>query len=257
MREVVTVSVVIPTYNRAALLRESLESVAAQTYRDFEILVVDDGSTDDTRSVVESSGARWIPIGHSGLQAAVRNRGIEQAQGEYVAFLDSDDRWLPEKLKRQVELLRERPEFALTCCNAHRLVDGKHEGLLHRPGTLRTGDVFDALLKRNFVVNSSVLVRRATLTEVGGLDEDPALKSVEDYDLWLRIASTRKVHSFDDPLVDYRIHPGNESWDVEQTQRGLARCYEKVLQAGHGRGRVAARMRRLRLIARAWWSSRG
>ena len=206
-----TVSVIIPTYNRAEFLAQAIDSVLAQTCQDFEIIVVDDGSTDDTAQVLAaySDRVRYVPIPHSGLPAVARNAGLRVAEGEYVAFLDSDDRWLPYKLERQLPFLQNRPAIGLVCSNALVLRTGleKPDALYQPPDQRANGWVLPELLKNNFVITSTAIVRRAVLDQVGVFSEQPALCALEDYDLWLRLAAQAEVVYLPEALAVYRDQP--------------------------------------------------
>jgi glycosyltransferase involved in cell wall biosynthesis len=184
------VSVVIPAYNSASTLSRSIDSVLAQTWAAREIIVVDDGSTDATANVIASYGdrVRGIRQANAGPSAA-RNRGIEAAHGEYVAFLDADDYWLPAKLERQVALLAAQPELGF-CSTATRVVDpaGTHVG--DWPCSEVEGPLLETLFMHSAAVSGStsgVLARRALLQAAGGFDEN--LRGFEDPDLWIRLAA--------------------------------------------------------------------
>lgn len=206
------VSVVIPTYNRVAYLAEAVQSVIGQTYTDYELIIVDDGSTDDTAKMVKGIGdprVHFLALPHSGLAARTRNAGIQRARGRYVAFLDSDDLWDATKLADQFAGLSGRPE----CRWSHtggRCID--HAGAPHArwpmPRLASQGWIGELMLRRRVAVNtSSVLVERALLLEVGAFDE--TFVWGEDYDLWVRLALRSPVAAVADPRVQRRIH-GNQ-----------------------------------------------
>jgi glycosyltransferase involved in cell wall biosynthesis len=193
------VSVVIPTYNRAWCLREAVDSALTQEFADFELVVVDDGSTDDTRQVLKGYGDRVtvLSLENRGVSAA-RNAGIAAARGALIAFLDSDDLWLPGKLRRQVEFFASHPE-ALICQteelwfkHGRRVNPGKR----HRK---RGGMIFEPSLELCLVSPSAVMVRRELFERVGCFDEE--LPACEDYDLWLRVGCRYPVHLIDTPLI--------------------------------------------------------
>lgn len=206
-----TVSVIIPTYNRAELLCRAVDAILTQTVAPLEILIIDDGSTDHTAAALAGYGPaiRHICIAHSGLPATARNEGIRLAQGEWVAFCDSDDLWLPNKLEKQLGVLAGYPEAGLVCCNAHAIgPDGDMLGRLVAPRWLESGPLtLGELIERNFVVASSVLLRRSLLERAGLFPEQPALRALEDYDLWLRVAAIAPVIYLSQPLVLYRDSP--------------------------------------------------
>ena len=211
------VSVIVPTYNRADLLPQALASVLGQSYGDFELLVVDDGSTDNTADVVARIGdARIITIAqeHSGLPAVGRNTGMRWAAGPFIAFLDSDDLWLPDKLVQQVALMEANPALGLSYTNCYRFTDDptRHEPTpLLRPQDMLSGDAFDQLYGRPKIPNLTVMIRSAVVADVGYFDEDPQLKANEDYEYWLRIAARYPFGHITAPLALYKAHSGGIS----------------------------------------------
>jgi glycosyltransferase involved in cell wall biosynthesis len=205
------VSVIIPTYNRAAFLAEAVDTVLAQTFTDYELLIVDDGSTDRTAAVVGGIAdprVHSVSLPHSGSPARARNAGITRARGRYVAFLDSDDLWDSSKLDDQLAALTGRPDCRW-CLTGGRLVD--ETGAPHprwpigRPPP--EGWILEPLLRRRVGVNtSSVLVDRALLLDVGGFDE--TFLWGEDYDLCVRLALRSPICRVLEPRVRTRIHAG-------------------------------------------------
>jgi glycosyltransferase involved in cell wall biosynthesis len=205
-----SVSVVIPTYNYGHYVGAAVESVLAQTYQPDEVIVVDDGSTDDTagRLVPYMSRISYIHQHNQGLPAA-RNRGIKAARGKYVALLDSDDLWHPRKLESQIQFLHQSPETGLVACEMIRDIE---RGWPELNGSLsrspRRFSVEDLLVRSRFGP-SSVVVHRDCFDKVGLFDT--GLRSAEDRDMWLRIASCFPVVKIDAPLWWYRLHGGNMS----------------------------------------------
>ena len=194
------VSVIIPTYNRAALVTEAVASVLAQTYRDFELLVVDDGSTDGTLVALAPLGDEIKVLRREerrGVSAA-RNLGAKAAAGEWLAFLDSDDLWLPDKLARQVEYLKAHPDLVICQTGETWIRNGVR---VNPPESCRkvAGNIFLPSLQRCLVSPSAVMLHRRLFEEMGGFDE--SLPAAEDYDLWLRIASRHPVGLIPLPLV--------------------------------------------------------
>jgi glycosyltransferase involved in cell wall biosynthesis len=246
-RMVPLVSVIIPTYNRAEMVRQAVASVEAQTYRDFEIVVVDDGGTDDT-----GAGLAAIPelrlVRHArrrGVSAA-RNTGVAAARGQWLAFLDSDDLWLPEKLARQVSRLADKPERLISQTEETWVRRGV---AVHKPGTHRkaAGNLFGASLARCMISPSAVILNRRLLEEHGGFDE--TLPAAEDYDLWLRLTWRYEVDLVDEPLVIKRGgHPDQLSaqWGLD---RFRIRALVKLLGEA-GLPEAYARAARERLAAR-------
>lgn len=211
------VSVIIPTYNRADLVQQALASVKAQTYRDFEIVVVDDGGTDGTFEVL--SADREIRVlrhaGRRGVSAA-RNTGIHAARGEWLAFLDSDDLWLPDKLARQIFWLEGQPEL-LICQTGETWV--RRGVRVNKPLSHRQvgGKIFLPSLRRCMISPSAVVLHRRLISDHGGFDE--TLPAAEDYDLWLRLTWRYEVGLVDEPLVIKRGgHPDQLSrqWGLDR-----------------------------------------
>lgn len=208
-----SVSVIIPTWNRVSTLGAAIQSVLSQSIRPLEVLVCDDGSTDGTEQLVaeiakEHQELRWLPGPRGGRPAIPRNRGIREARGEWVAFLDSDDTWEPEKLASQLAALQETGLQAC-CTNAIRLVGGdKRSGemLSYQGGRVSFLDLCDV----NQVICSSTVIHRSLFDAVGGFPEAIELKALEDYALWLRVATLTSFAYLSKPLVLYRDAP-NES----------------------------------------------
>ncbi|MFY9528189.1 MAG: glycosyltransferase [Candidatus Acidiferrales bacterium] len=224
------VSVVIPTYNSAAFLEEAIQSVLGQTYSDFEVVVVDDGSTDGTEYVVRSFGDRvsYLKQDNRGVSAA-RNHGIHKSQGNYVAFLDSDDFWLPGKLAEQIPLLDRDAELGLVYSD-WRVTSEK--GVLE-PSYLSnlapaSGYVFDELVRSGFILTSGTVVRRSCLDDVGDFDE--TLSIAQDYDLWLRICYRWKIALVNKPLVIKRSWDGSLSSNLPKTAAERIVSFEKALK---------------------------
>jgi len=200
------VSVVIPTYNYARFLGEAVESALGQTHPSVEVIVVDDGSTDETQDVLRRFGKAIINVRkvNQGLSAA-RNTGIVHARGAFIAFLDSDDIWLPEKLTRQLALFDGAPTVGLVGSNGFLIRQNgeildtvRYEAVISRPKLLRK------LLMGNCISGgSAACIRRECLGKVGGFDE--SLRSAEDWDMWLRIVSHYDVRFASEPLVKIRM----------------------------------------------------
>jgi glycosyltransferase involved in cell wall biosynthesis len=193
------VSAIIPTYNRCAMLREAIDSVLAQSIRDFELIVVDDGSTDATAEYLAGFGntMQIERIEHRGPVAA-RNRGVALARAPLIAFLDSDDLWAPNKLERQIAFMRDNPGCAISQTGETWIRDGRrvNPGTRHRK---RGGDIFIDSLRTCLISMSAAMMRTALFRSCGGLDESMA--AAEDYDLWLRILIDHEAGLLDEPLV--------------------------------------------------------
>lgn len=202
------VSVVIPTFNRVALLERAIRSCLAQTVPVMEILVCDDGSTDGSEAMVRALGdhrVKWCGGERGGRPAIPRNRGIRHSRGDWVAFLDDDDEWLPDKIEHQLALAA-RLGCDAVCSNAYRMQpDGREAGLLLRTDGPR--ETFRSLLALNQVICSSAMVRKELLARVGGFPEDEGLIVGEDYALWLRIATLTDFALVESPLLRYRDDP--------------------------------------------------
>ncbi len=207
-----TVSVVIPAYNAAWCVRRAIDSVLAQDFRDYELIVVDDGSTDDTPAVLASYGdrIRVLRKSNGGLSSA-RNAGIDAARGSYVAFLDADDWWLPGKLSRQVAFMRSHPELGFTSTTA-RVEDPQGRLLNLWACACWQGPFIDHLFCANADVagsGSAVMVKRSLFEQIGGFDE--SLRSLEDIDMWMRLASVSNYGCLDEPLVVILRRPDSMS----------------------------------------------
>lgn len=201
------VSVIIPTYNRADLVVEAVGSVLAQTAGDLEAIVVDDGSEDGTEEAVGATGdarVRYVAKAHSGI-AATRNRGVAEARGRLLAFLDSDDLWVPEKLEKQLPLLEGEAGFVYARYRSER----NGEVLRSKPVGGPSGRIYEALLKRIFVQMSTAVVKREAAEAAGPFDETLAYS--DEYDFFLRLAERFPAAFVDEDLVIYRVHGGNES----------------------------------------------
>jgi glycosyltransferase involved in cell wall biosynthesis len=205
------VSVIIPSHNHAHYLGEALDSVLAQRYPSLEVLVVDDGSTDDTVCVVNRYPAvQYLAQSNQGL-AAARNRGMSASRGEYLVFLDADDRLLPRAIMAGLECLARWPRCAFVSGRHVRITGtGEPKSSQYRPHPAR--DHYLALLRRNYVgMHATVMYRRAPLVESGGFDV--TLAACEDYDMYLRIARDHPVATHEEPVAEYRIHGANMSRD--------------------------------------------
>ena len=210
------VSVIIPTFNRARKVSRAISSVLAQTFLDFELIVVDDGSSDGTKDMTARFGTRINLIAHTtnlGVSAA-RNTGIRRSSAPLIAFLDSDDYWLPEKLATQMSFFETQPH-ALACQTEEIWI---RKGQRVNPGKRHikpSGDIFESSLKLCLVSPSAVMLKRSLLDEVGLFDEH--LPACEDYDLWLRISCRHPVYLLDRQLV---IKEGGHKDQLSRHYRG-------------------------------------
>jgi glycosyltransferase involved in cell wall biosynthesis len=224
------VSVVIPNYNRAADLKRALTSVVGQTLQDWEVLVVDNHSTDNVAEIIEQfqdARIRMLSVHNHGVIAVSRNLGVTNAVAEYVAFLDSDDWWAARKLECSLRALRQGADVVYH--DLYLAHSGRSGWRLRRAVTRPlSAPAYRCLIERgNAITNSSVVVRRQLLLDVGGLSEDPELTSWEDYDCWLRIAAvTERFTRLREPLGWYWVGGGNVS-SPQRTIRNLERIQQK------------------------------
>lgn len=266
-----SVSVVIPAWNRADTVSHAICSALGQSVPVLEVLVCDDGSTDDSYLVVDQiarqdARVRWLPGERAGRPAIPRNRGLRASKGDWIAFLDSDDAWLPDKLKLQFEMVRKACGLA-ACSNAMRFsLNGSEAGELldWREPRVTLSD----LLSTNRVVCSSCIVHRSVLDRTGGFPEGPEFRAIEDYALWLRVAALTDFAYCQGTLVRYRDDPegsirANQSippdaqkalvleatgnW-VRNSSLGTVRAFSALTQIRIAQARyaVAAMARRLR-----------
>jgi cellulose synthase/poly-beta-1,6-N-acetylglucosamine synthase-like glycosyltransferase len=224
------VSVVIPAHNVGPWIRSAVDSALRQSFRNLEVLVIDDGSTDDTLERLidlRDSRLRIVSRRQGGLSEA-RNTGVGLAAGRYVAFLDGDDEWVCDKLEYHVEVLEGRPEIDLTFSRS-KAIDERGE-VIGRISRRASGSVsLRQLLMENLVSNgSSAVVRREALIRTGGFDN--TLQACEDYDMWIRLASQRQHNVWCIPhaLTRYRIRPGQMTKDVARMQSQWARVRAKA-----------------------------
>jgi len=230
------VTAIIPTYNRLSLLREAVFSVLAQTYPPAELIVVDDGSADGTKEFCMELSAerpdtfRYLRFAHSGLPGKVRNAGARAAKGEYLAFLDSDDLWKPEKLSRQGAFFEEHPDIHV--CHTREIWQ-RGEKVVSQAGQRhrRSGNLFPDALKKCIIGPSTVMMRRELFEEFDGFRED--LEIAEDYELWLRITAKYPVGYIDEPLVIKRGgHPDQLSEKYGQIEIFRIKALLLNLEAG-------------------------
>ncbi|OQX17957.1 MAG: hypothetical protein BWK75_07040 [Candidatus Altiarchaeales archaeon A3] len=199
------VSVVIPTYNKVRYLKEAIESVLNQTYLNRDVIVVDDGSTDNTAEIVKSfNDPRIIYSWHENKgAAAARNTGIKNAHGKYVAFIDSDDLWLKEKLEKQVDFMEKNPDIGLLGTGSYEITD---EGKIWSKKIFPTDNKIlqKDLIKYNPFIQTSIMAKREVFDKAGLYDK--TFQESEDYELWLRIAKYYKIANLPEPLVMKRYY---------------------------------------------------
>ena len=205
------VSVMVLTFNRSKLLKETIDSILNQTFKDFEIIVVDNYSTDNTEEVVKSyndNRIKYFKNKNYGLLAINRNFAIEQSSGEYIASCDDDDLWFPKKLEKQLAEFEKDESIGLVCSNGFYLYkNGKKRKIFSSRDRYFS---FKKLLKINKIMCCSVLIKKSVFDDVGIFDEDnPKIFTAEDYEMWLRIAKKYKMRYIGEPLIKYRIHDDN------------------------------------------------
>lgn len=210
------VSVILPAYNADSTIRSTIESILEQTFPDFELIIIDDGSTDDTADVVHQFGdKRIIYLYQSNHERAeARNNGIAKSKGEFIAFLDADDLWLPEKLNKQMWLMQNNPKVGLVYCDLFYFDDETGENLIlySRTASLHRGRVsIELLLENNFIKSPTPLIRREIFNQVGLFDT--SLIPCEDWEMWLRIIAKNPIDYIDEPLARYRVHSKVSFWE--------------------------------------------
>ncbi len=233
------VSAVITTYNRADYLRKSLHSALSQSYENLEVIVVDDASTDGTHALLtdlERQEPRLRVIRrtvNSGLPAVARNEGSRAARGEYLAFLDSDDYWLPNKLDKQVAFMEGNPVCGLchTYCQIEE-PDGRHLYIRREKDMPQSGDLYRDMLRGNFITTSSVMVRKHLFDAVGGFHESPDFQIGEDKLFFLNIMRLGPVGFLPEVLAVYRKHPNNICHSSDQVKKDMAGLffYERFME---------------------------
>lgn len=201
------ISVIIPTYNREDFICETIQSVLNQTYKDFEIIVIDDGSTDNTKKRLEPYLSKIKLIDQKNHERAIsRNKGVKNSTGEYIAFLDSDDLWTKDKLEKQVEVLENKKDIILVYGQCLRINENsKKIKIAKRQTEGFSGNVFEKLLFRNFIASPTPLIRRKIF------ENTPGFKTkyipYEDWEYWIRLSLLGDFFFIPKPLAYYRIHP--------------------------------------------------
>ncbi len=224
------VSVIIPTYNRGRVIKEAIDSVLAQDYTEFELIVVDDGSTDHTSDVLDSyrNVIKVLSQKNKGVSAA-RNRGIAEASGKFIAFLDSDDLWLPQKLSTQVEFFNKTPD-ALICQTEEVWIRNRLRVNPKKRHKKPSGMIFKLSLELCLVSPSAVMIKRSLFDRVGEFDE--TLPACEDYDLWLRISSRFPIYLVDTPLIIKRGGHDDQLSSRAGLDKFRIKAIEKIIKSG-------------------------
>jgi glycosyltransferase involved in cell wall biosynthesis len=209
--------------------------VLDQTYGDYEIIVVNNSSQDDTKGMIASLKEVRIKvydIKNEGVIAKSRNLGLRKSRGEYIAFLDDDDLWFPEKLEKEVDYLGKHPEYSLVYSEVW-IIDENDVKKERRRVTrkVREGNLLGELIRGNYIVQLTVMMRREILGTTGFFNEDPSLRTVEDYEYWLRVAAKHRIGFIEEPLGMYRVHSKSVSKyvnDAELNRRALISLIENI-----------------------------
>jgi len=243
------VSTVVPAYNAEKYVRATIDSALAQSSVDHEVIVVDDGSTDSTPTILDEYGRkiRVIRQANGGLSSA-RNAGIAASQAEFIAILDADDIWLPGKLSSQLNLLETNPQYPMVHCRTFSWdarTDARTD-FVKADQSLYQNDCFGQLFMHNAICVSSVVARRSLLNELGGFDLKVTRPTTQDLDLWLRIAHEHLIGFVDQPGVLYRRHADNASNDMLSMLEDRVYVLEKA--TAYGRERLATAGTRMRSV---------
>ena len=208
MSDPALVSVVIPTFNREQSLVRAAKSVINQSYRQIELIIADDGSDDNSAKAIEKLAddrVTFLPLSHTGHPGKVRNHGIQNAKGDFIAFLDSDDQWHPHKIEKQVKTLADNPNIVLSWTNAliHRQEINEEEPLFKEGAFTLHKDPVVTLLRGNSIITSTTMIRKSVLTDSGIFNETPEFRIRQDYEFWMRIASCGAIHYDPEPMATY------------------------------------------------------
>ena len=252
MTNTTSVTVIVPAYNAAPFVSVTLDALLSQTQVPEQIIVVDDGSTDDTAAIAERMGAHVVQQDRKGPGAA-RNRGLELAKTRFVAFCDADDWYVPDKLERAVEMME---TLGASCASTDAWVvrDDRVEGRKNEPRPIPSVLTLEYLLVSNPIVCSTVVARRDAVEEAGGFDEAEDLIASEDYDLWLRLATKEPIAYSSRPMTFYRVHEGSLSANA-RFMRGLERILQRIAKQHEGEAHFQNLIKRRRAGVRldlAW-----
>jgi glycosyltransferase involved in cell wall biosynthesis len=249
------VSVVIPTYNHAQFLKAAVQSILDQTFTGWEAIVVNNYSQDNTEEIIAAFGdsrIRLVNFHNHGIIAASRNQGIKLANGKFVAFLDSDDTWYPEKLAQCVKMLETGCDAV--CHGEFWVKEGSPPREVHYGPERRTG-YLSLLNDGNCLSTSAIVVRKSSLESAGGFDEDPRMVTAEDYELWLKLAKIGcRFGIVKEILGEYRLHPGNASKAVLRNFQAELEVLQKHF-TGLGDHGLVSRIRKQRRIALAYYAA--
>ncbi|MEO8512884.1 MAG: glycosyltransferase [Ignavibacteria bacterium] len=227
--EKIFISIIVPTFNRSKLLKATIQSIFGQTHQYFELLIVDDGSTDDTKSIIEEINdkrIRYFNVGRTKDIAKVRNFGLKNSNSEYVAFCDDDDLWQHDKLEKQARLL---VKYDFICTGAELIdADGAKININKHACSFQhqTFKIYDLLIG-NFVITSSVLFKKDKDNYL--FHESDSINSAEDYELWLKIAEKNEIMKIDEPLVLFRKHENTSTFDTSTVYIGILNSVIRIL----------------------------
>lgn len=221
-------SIIIPTFNSYEKLLRAIESIKSQAFTDFEVIIVDDGSTDGTQVKIQDSIHEKIHYFYkeNGGPASARNLGIKEASGEYICFLDADDEFMPEKLLEYYTASQNGEVFLFSDAEYFN-EKTKSSTLFSSKEQMRYGNCFKSLMENNFIVASTVCVKKSILELTSHFNEALKIKFVEDYDLWLKIAQKYPLTYVEKSLTKYYIHESNSSSNVQRTYTSLIVIYSK------------------------------
>lgn len=223
------ITIIIPSYNRADYIAETIESVLAQTYRNIEVIIIDDGSTDNTREIVE----RYVPqvqyvYQQNSERGASRNHGLRLAKGEYISFLDSDDLWMPEKLAADVEFIEARPNVGVVYTDALQ-IDSNGKYLKKLKAGRHSGIVTKHILRENFIRIGAHLILTDKARETGGFNEDRELSGSEDWEFWVRLSTMTEFAYNPVAFVKIRTHEANTMSNPAGMERSM-KCAVEILE---------------------------
>jgi len=230
------VSVIMPAYNAGKYIGESIDSVLKQTYTNWELIVVDDGSADDTASIVNElakSDARITYLSQNrGRQGKARNLAINNSKGYYLAFLDADDIWVENKLQLQLDILKSRPDIDLLCSQGYKLyTDGRYEEFYTTIKEWDWHNDSETFINLNQVAILSAVVKKQAVIDIGLFTEKPAIQNTEDYHLWLRLLQKGyRFLSIPDFLFYYRLHEEQSTHNSNENPK-LLNCYLDLVES--------------------------
>lgn len=227
------VSVVVVTYNRLDYLKTTIDSILSQTYKNIEVFIIGDGHQQGVKGYIDSINDERIfysYVEHCGYPAKGRNLGISMSTGEIIAFCDDDDLWLQNKLERQLDVFRDNDKLLL-CCTDRKTIDSKGDiidirNLKYKPKRFNK----NKLLLSNFVSYSSVMTRKSTLLNVDCFIDDIKFRAVEDYHLWLKIASKGNILFINEALTLYRVHNNNISKSLLEGTKKVIKVYDDIFK---------------------------